>query len=137
MRRTHLTLRRMKTDLSGADNAHASPYPVPKHAVTESFKNSRLACGSMTSALPKICSAFWTGAARDHAGGLRCDLGRTSCCRIEDKATLMKKKLAHRILVSATAGGVRDLETLKEQALRSLAGGLRVSGSQTGASEAA
>jgi hypothetical protein len=28
----------------------------------------------------------------------------------EDKIALMKKKLAHRILVSATAGGVRDVE---------------------------
>jgi hypothetical protein len=40
----------------------------------------------------------------------------------EDKIALMKKKLAQRILVSATAGGVRDVETLKEQALRSLGG---------------
>ena len=32
----------------------------------------------------------------------------------------MKRKLAQRILVSATAGGVRDLETMKEQAMRSL-----------------
>lgn len=32
----------------------------------------------------------------------------------------MKRKLAQRILVSATAGKVRDLPTLKEQALRSL-----------------
>ena len=39
----------------------------------------------------------------------------------EDRAALMKKKLAQRILVSATAGGVRDVETMKEQALRSLA----------------
>jgi hypothetical protein len=36
----------------------------------------------------------------------------------EDKIALMKKKLAQRILV-----GVRDVETLKEQALRSLRGG--------------
>jgi hypothetical protein len=43
----------------------------------------------------------------------------------EEKAALMKKKLAQRILVSATAGGIRDLETLKEQALRSLRGGGR------------
>jgi hypothetical protein len=42
----------------------------------------------------------------------------------EDKIALMKKKLAQRILVSATAGGVRDVETLKEQALRSLGGDL-------------
>jgi hypothetical protein len=55
----------------------------------------------------------------------------------EDKATVMKKKLAHRILVSATAGGVRDFETLKEQALRSLGGGVRLSGRPTRASEAA
>ncbi len=42
----------------------------------------------------------------------------------EDKIALMKKKLAQRILVSATAGGVRDVETLKEQALRGLGGDL-------------
>lgn len=55
----------------------------------------------------------------------------------EDKVNLLKKKLALRILVSATAGGVRDFETLKEQALRSLGGGLRPSGRKTRASEAA
>ena len=55
----------------------------------------------------------------------------------EDKATLMKRKLAHRILVSATAGGVRDFETLKEQAMRSLGGGIRRSGGPMRASEAA
>jgi hypothetical protein len=54
----------------------------------------------------------------------------------EDKATLMKKKLALRIVVSATAGGVQDFETLKEQALRSLGSGFRLSGRQTRASEA-
>jgi hypothetical protein len=48
----------------------------------------------------------------------------------EDKATLMKKKLALRILVSATAGGVQDFETLKLQALRSLGGGFRLSASE-------
>ena len=35
----------------------------------------------------------------------------------EDKIALVKRQLAQRILVSATAGGVRDLETLKEQAI--------------------
>ena len=35
----------------------------------------------------------------------------------EDKIALMKKKLAQRILVSATAGGIRDVEILKEQSL--------------------
>ena len=39
--------------------------------------------------------------------------------------------------VSATAGGVRDVETLKEQALRSISGGARPSGEQTFAAEAA
>jgi hypothetical protein len=48
----------------------------------------------------------------------------------EDKATLMKKKLTLRILVSATAGGVQDFETLKQQALRSLGGGFRLSASE-------
>ena len=38
----------------------------------------------------------------------------------EDEVTGMKVKLARRILVSASAGGVRDVDTLKEQALRSL-----------------
>ena len=55
----------------------------------------------------------------------------------EEKAALMKRKLALRILVSATAGGVHDFETLKEQALRSLGGGLRVSRRQTRTSGAA
>jgi hypothetical protein len=55
----------------------------------------------------------------------------------EDKITLMKKKLAQRILVSATAGGVRDVETLKEQALRSLGGDFRLREEQTCAPEAA
>jgi hypothetical protein len=55
----------------------------------------------------------------------------------EDKASLMKKKLALRIVVSATAGGVKDFETLKEQALRSLGGGLRLRTRQTPASDAA
>ena len=31
----------------------------------------------------------------------------------EDKIALVKRQLAQRILVSATAGGVRDLETLE------------------------
>ena len=48
----------------------------------------------------------------------------------EDKATLMKKKLALRILVSATAGGVQDFDTFKQQALRSLGGGFRLSASE-------
>ena len=55
----------------------------------------------------------------------------------EDKVALVKRKLAQRILVSATAGGVRDVETLKKQALRSLSGGVRPGGEQTFASEAA
>lgn len=55
----------------------------------------------------------------------------------EDKAALMKKKLALRILVSATAGGVRDLEIMKEQAMRSLGRGVRPGGEQTLASKAA
>ena len=38
----------------------------------------------------------------------------------EDKVALLKRKLTQRILVSATAGGVRDVETLKKQAMRSL-----------------
>ena len=42
----------------------------------------------------------------------------------EPEVSLVKRKLAQRILVSATAGGVRDVETLKEQALRSLRGGV-------------
>ena len=49
----------------------------------------------------------------------------------EDNIALLKRKLAQRILVSATAGGVRDVETLKEQALRSLSGGVLPRGEQT------
>ena len=54
----------------------------------------------------------------------------------EEKVASLKAKLAQRILVSATAGAVRDVETIKEQAMRSLAGHLR-SGEQTYAPEAA
>jgi kynurenine formamidase len=54
----------------------------------------------------------------------------------EQKLALVKKRLAQRLLVSATAGGVRDLNTLKEQALRSLGGGLRL-GEETLAPKAA
>ena len=49
----------------------------------------------------------------------------------EQNLALVKKRLAQRLLVSATAGGVRDLETLKEQALRSLGGGLRGAADKT------
>lgn len=55
----------------------------------------------------------------------------------EDKIALVKRKLAQRILVSASAGGVRDVQTLKEQAMRSLGGGVRPGGEQIIASEAA
>jgi hypothetical protein len=55
----------------------------------------------------------------------------------EDKVAQLKRKLAQRILVSATAGGVRDVKTLKQQALRSLAGNVGPGGEQTPASEAA
>ena len=53
----------------------------------------------------------------------------------EPEVSLVKRKLAQRILVSATAGGIRDVETLKEQALRSLSGGVCLVGEPT--SEAA
>jgi len=55
----------------------------------------------------------------------------------EQKIVSMQKKLALRIVVSATAGGVRDAETMKEQALRSLACGARLAKEKTRASEAA
>jgi hypothetical protein len=54
----------------------------------------------------------------------------------EEKVALMKKKLAQRILVSATAGGVTDPEKLKEQALRSLGGEFRLGEDQIFAPEA-
>ena len=54
----------------------------------------------------------------------------------EAKIALMKKKLAQRILVSATAGGVSDVATLKEQALCSL-GGFHLGDDQTCAPEVA
>ena len=54
----------------------------------------------------------------------------------EEKVASLKAKLAQRILVSATAGGARDIETIKEQAMRSLTGHLR-SGEQTYGPEAA
>ena len=40
----------------------------------------------------------------------------------EPEVSLVKRKLAQQILVSATAGSVQDVGTLKEQALRSLRG---------------
>ena len=54
----------------------------------------------------------------------------------EEKVASLKAKLAQRILVSATAGAVRDIETIKEQAMRSLTGHLR-SAEQTYAPEVA
>jgi hypothetical protein len=55
----------------------------------------------------------------------------------EEKVARVKKNLAQRILVSATAGGVRDVETLRDQALRSLGGGLRLTTAETNAAPAA
>jgi hypothetical protein len=55
----------------------------------------------------------------------------------EDQLAQLNRKLVQRILVSATAGGIRDVETLKQQALRSLANNVRPGGGQTHASEAA
>jgi len=55
----------------------------------------------------------------------------------EDKIALLKRNLAQRILVSATAGGVRDVETMKEQAMRSLGGVVRIGGEQPFSSQAA
>ncbi len=49
----------------------------------------------------------------------------------EEKVARMKKNLAQRILVSATVGGVRDVETLREQAMRSLGGGRRLATVET------
>ena len=54
----------------------------------------------------------------------------------EAKVALMKKKLAQRILVSATAGGVTDPQKLKEQALRSLGGAFCLGEDQVLAPEA-
>lgn len=65
------------------------------------------------------------------------ELSATPDLTTEDKIALMKKKLAHCILVSATAGGVRDMETLKEQALRSLGGDFCLGDEQTYAPEVA
>ena len=55
----------------------------------------------------------------------------------EDKIAVMKRKLAHRILVSATAGGVDDAATLKEHALRSLGGDFRLGEEQISSPEVA
>ena len=43
----------------------------------------------------------------------------------EEKMASLQAKLAQRILVSATAGAARDIETIKQQAMRSLAAHLR------------
>jgi hypothetical protein len=48
----------------------------------------------------------------------------------EPEMSLVKRKLAQRILVSATAG-VRDVETLKQEALRTLSGGFCLVGEKT------
>ena len=55
----------------------------------------------------------------------------------DEKIASMKQRLAQRILVSATAGGVRDLDTLKDQALRSLGRGVPPRAEQTQAPQAA
>ena len=55
----------------------------------------------------------------------------------DDKIASMRRQLAQRILVSATAGGVRDLDTLKEQALRSLGSGFLRRDQETQAPQAA
>ena len=55
----------------------------------------------------------------------------------DEKIAAIKQRLAQRILVSATAGGVRDLDTLKEQALRSLGCGFLRRNEQTQAPQAA
>lgn len=54
----------------------------------------------------------------------------------EEKVASLKAKLAQRILVSATAGAVRDVDTIKKEAMRSLTGHLRL-GKQAYAPEAA
>ena len=75
--------------------------------------------------LSAVFDATWKELSAD-----RPDLGT------EEKVALMKKKLLHRILVSATAGGVKDSEKLKEQALRSLGGEFRLGEGQIFAPEA-
>jgi hypothetical protein len=75
--------------------------------------------------LTDVFDATWTELSAD-----RLDL------TTEEKVALMKKKLAHRILVSATAGGIRDPEKLKAQALRSLGGNFRLAEDQVLAPEA-
>jgi hypothetical protein len=42
----------------------------------------------------------------------------------EEEILRLRRNLAQRILVSATAGGIRDVDTLKEEALRSLGKGM-------------
>jgi hypothetical protein len=49
----------------------------------------------------------------------------------EPQISLVRSILVQRILVSATAGGIRDVETMKEQALRSLRGGVCLLGEKT------
>ena len=70
-----------------------------------------------------------------------CHMARVECSRDgpehRRQGRAGKEEASQRILVSATAGGVRDVETLKEQALRSLAGGVRLGGEQTSVPEAA
>jgi len=123
----------MKTGLSGAVSLRHHRTLSPKHAVTEvgvgPMPFQKYAAHFGPEQLATMQAAFDATWEELRAAGL--DLST------EDKATLMKQKLAHRILVSATAGGVQDFETLKEQALRSLGGDFRVGGRQTRASEAA
>ena len=74
----------------------------------------------MDDAFQRICSIFRAGGPRDPYGSFDATWQELSASNpdlsTEDKIALMKKKLAHRILVSATAGGIRDVETLKEHA---------------------
>jgi hypothetical protein len=84
--------------------------------MNESFKNSRLTCvASINDAFPTIRILFRARGTGHVTAAFNATLQELRASGIdlssEDKLALVKRKLAQRILVSATAGGVRDLET--------------------------
>ena len=137
---TQLTLRRMKTDLWSTDKFIITA-PLPQACGDERFKTTGLCVGIRSMPFQKYAAHFGPAelaTMRAAFDAIWEDLNTAGLdLSTEDRAALMKKKLAQRILVSATAGGVRDVETMKEQAMRSLGRGVRPGSEQTLASEAA
>jgi hypothetical protein len=134
MQCTEPILHRMKTRPLKVDNFAAYPEEVGRLGAS-----LPLVLESVDDASSRICSLLRAGGPKEPRGRVRFQWQELSATHpelnTEEKVALMKKKLAHRILASATAGGVRDVQTLKEQALRSLGGDFRLGEEQTNAPE--